>query len=241
MERAGLDIVVRLFDTTDLPRLERCVFSLVGQECGPRRVHLMLQRFSITEVQAVRTALQPLLDLDEGVGLTLHNWQHSEPYDLRVPLLNLAAQVANARYLTCIEAEDVVLPGAFTTLLARLRATAAVAAIGGMATQRVSWWGNVVQPHPVAAPLPGVPSGDLGEGVASPLLVVLDRTRLPERRLTFEASRPDAELVDFLRRLSADCVVDIAAAMETLGLRQVPIQTGEWSARLGVDRLSEWH
>lgn len=234
MERAGLDIVVRLFETTDLPRLKRCVFSLVGQECGPRRVHLMLQRFSVAEVQAVRTALQPLLDLDEDLGLTLHNWQHPEPYDLRVPLLNLAVQVVNARYLTCIEANDVVLPGAFTTLLARLRTTAAVAAIGGMATQQVIWWGDVVQPHPVVVPLPGVPSRPLGEGVASPLLVVFDRTRLPERRLTFEAGRPDVELVDFLRRLSPDCVVDIAAAMETLGLRQVPIQTGEWSAPLEV-------
>jgi hypothetical protein len=109
MEPAELDIVVRLYETTDLPRLERCVFSLVGQECGPRRVHLMLQRFSMAEVQTVRAALQPLLELDDHLGLTLHNWQHAEPYDLRAPLLNFAVQVTRARYLTCIEAEDVVL------------------------------------------------------------------------------------------------------------------------------------
>jgi hypothetical protein len=224
MEPGALDIVVRLYETTDLPRLERCVFSLVGQGCGRRRVHLMLQRFSIAEVQAVRAALQPLLDLDEDLGLILHNWQHAEPFDLRVPLLNLAVQVARSRYLTCIEAGDVVLPGAFAALLARLQAAAeAVAVVGGMATQRVSWWGDVVLPHPVATAPPADPFEHTGDGATSSLFFVLDRTRLPVQRLTFEASRPGAELVDFLNRLSADCVVDVAAAAETFGLRQVPL------------------
>lgn len=219
---AELEALVRLYDLTDLPRLERCVFSLVGQGCGPLRVHLLLQRFSFIETQAVRAALQPVLDLDEALGLTLHNWEHPEPSDPRVPLLNLGARVTHGRYLTCLEVGDVLLPGACATLLARLRATGAVAAFGGMAAQRVAWWGDIVQPHPAHGPRAAMPSGP-GDGESgAPPAFLLDRTRLPAQELVFLAQQPGTEIVDFLRRICASHPVDGSAMTELLGLRQVP-------------------
>lgn len=223
MRTDELDIVIRLYDPTDLPRLQRCVFSLLGQGCAMLRVHILLQRFCFAEVQVVRAALQPVLDLDENLGVTLHNWEHAEPNDLRVPLLNFGTQVVRGRYLSCLEIGDVLLPSACTILLARLRDSEAVAAFGGMATQHVTWWGDVIQPNPAIVSPKAMPFEPFGDDDRLPPVFLLDRTRLPVRELAFQARRPDAEIVDFLYRLCVSHVVDVAVAAELLGLRQIPV------------------
>ncbi len=226
MEPAGLDVVIRLYDTSELPRLDHCVFSLLGQSLhadfpGPLRLHLMLQRLSLAEVQAVRTAMEPLRSLDETASLTLHNWEHPEPIDLRVPLLNWGLEVAKGRYFTCLGTAELLLPGACAKLLARLQTTRAALALGGMATQPVRWWGDVILPLPATQPSSGSIADKPVDRRASPVFL-LDRARVPLEDLVFRVSQPDAEIAEFLQRLRICCQVDTECMADLLGLRQVP-------------------
>ena len=52
-ETPGIDILTRLYDLSDLPHLDQLMFSIMGQASAvPLQLHVMLQRFSFTEVQA---------------------------------------------------------------------------------------------------------------------------------------------------------------------------------------------
>lgn len=232
MEGAGLDVVIRLYDTSELPRLNHCLFSLLGQalpvtpfvtdHCGPLRLHLMLQRFSFAEAQAVRSMTQALRPLDKTASLTLHNWELPEPFDLRVPLLNWALEVTKCRYFSCIGVGDLVLPGAYAKLLTQLRLTEAVMALGHVMTQPVRWWGDVVLPLTAPSPCPG--SGSIPgapEDADAPPVFLLDRARLPTQDLVFRVGRPDREVIEFVQRLSAHHPVDRKYMTDLLGVHQV--------------------
>ena len=231
MELSGIDIVIRLSDTSELPLLHRCVFSVLGQShrvaslygnfSEPLRLHVMLCRFSSDELQMVRTATRMLRPFDETASITLHNWRHPEPFDLHVPLLNWSLEVAKGRYFTCLDPTDLLFPGACAKLLTRLRATRAAIALGGMATQPVRWWGDVVLPLPATSPAPGPLPGEPGDENVSPVFV-LDRARMPLREQVFRVGRPGAEVAEFVRRLRAQHLADTECMTDLLGVRQVP-------------------
>jgi hypothetical protein len=225
MESTGLDIVIRLYDTSELPRLDHCVFALLGQSlrvefCESLRLHVMLQRFSFAEIQAVRTAMQALLSLNKAVSLTVHNWEHPDPFDLRVPLLNWGLEVAKGRYFTCLDIADLLLPGTCARLLTRLRATRAALALGGIATQPVRWWGDVVLSLLAAPPSPEALPGGPPQG-STPPIFLLDRARLPSQALVFRVGQPDAEIAEFVQRLRVHYLADTECMTDLLGLRQV--------------------
>jgi hypothetical protein len=231
VETAGLDVVIRLYDPSELPRLDHCLFSLFGQlppalsadadPCGPLRLHLMLRRFSFAEVQAVRAATQALRALDETARLTMHNWEISEPFDLRVPLLNWGLEVAKGRYFTCLEVGDLVLPGAYAKLLTRLRMTRSAMALGGVITQPVRWWGDVVMPIAAASLCPESPPGSSDEA-DSPSLFLLDRARVPLQELKFRVGLPDTEIGEFVQRVGETCEIDTELMGDLLAVRQIP-------------------
>jgi hypothetical protein len=228
MEPAGLDVVVCLLDASELPRLDHCLFSLVGHSfpslsadavsCGPLRLHLMLPRFSYGEVQSVRKATQALRPLDETVRLTVHNWDLPEPFDLRVPLMNWGLKVAKGRYFSCLRIGDLILPGAYARLLARLRVTKAAMALGGVLNQRVRWWGDVVLPLTAMSPgLLSIPNGPRNADL--PTVFLLDRTRVPLDQLKFRVGSPDTE-VDLVRRIAACCPIDTKYLADLLAVHQ---------------------
>jgi hypothetical protein len=229
MQRAGLDVVLRIYDTSELPRLDHCLFSLLGQTlpasppnarlCGPLRLHLMLRRFSFAEVRAVRTATQTLRPLDQTATLTLHNWGLPEPFDLRLPLLNWGLAVTQGRYFTCLGVGDLVLPGAYAKLLMRLQSTRAAMALGGVLRQPVRWWGDVILP--LAFPWPDLmPDGS--QDAEAPPVFLLDRARLPPQDVVFRVGSPDAEVAEFVQRMRAQYLVDTEYMVEVLGVHQVP-------------------
>lgn len=230
MQPDGLDVVIRIYDTSELPRLDHCLFSLLGQSlpappldarpCGPLRLHLMLRRFSFAEVQAVRTATQALRPLDQTATLTLHNWELPDPFDLRLPLLNWGLEVTQGRYFTCLGVGDLVLPGAYVKLLTRLRSTRAALALGEVLTQPVRWWGDVVLPLTAILPCPGSTPGG-SQDAAAPPVFLLDRARLPSQDVVFRVGNPDAEVTEFVQRLRAHHPVDMEYMTELLGVHQV--------------------
>jgi hypothetical protein len=233
MEPTGLDVVIRLYDPSELPRLCHCVFALLGQSlanrdgsCGPLRLHVMLRRFAFCEIQAVRTAVQSLRPLDETMRLTIHNWEHSEPFDLSVPLLNWGLEVTKGRYFSCLDIGDLVFPGAYATLLTRLRVSRAAVALGGLAAQPVLWWGDVMLP--VVSTLPRTEHMQSGpRDPEAPFIFLLDRASLRLKDLVFQTGPAGTEVAEFVRRLRVCHPIDTEYLTELLAVRQVPFDTTE--------------
>ncbi len=224
MERNGIDVVLRLYDTSELPLLGQCVFALMGQSRAaapsmqglgePLTLHVMLQRFAVAEIRDTRALIQTLRPLDPAVSVSLHNWEYPEPFDLHVPLLNWGVDVAEGRYLSCLGLGDLPVPGAFARLLARLRATQAALALARLTVQPVRWWGDVI------LPLPGSPGAGPDDG--APLLFLLDRTRVPVRDMVFRGAEPDGEIAELIGRLGGEGAADRHCMTGPLGVRQIP-------------------
>jgi hypothetical protein len=212
-EAPGIDIVTRLYDLADLPHLDRLVFSIMGQaDAVPLRLHIMLQRFSFTEVQAVREATWGLRRLRDRTSVTLHNWDHPAPFDLRVPLLNWGLEVAQGRYVTCLDVHEQLCPHACTALLARLHGTQAAVALGGAALQPVRWWGDVMLPVPAQA-----------DGLAPTPVFMADRSRLAIEDRVFRSGEPGSEIKEFIDRLGTRYAVDTICQGDTLAIRTCPL------------------
>ena len=215
MRRApGIDVVTCLDDLADLPQLERLVFSVIGQVVPePLRLHVMLQRFTFTEVRTARDATAPLRPLRECVSIRLHNWDLSVPFDLRVPRLNWGLDVAEGRYVTYVTIDDQLQPGACGALLARLRATAAAVALGGGVAQPALAWGDVVLPVQDTAVL------------SPPPFALIDRDRLTARACMFRDAPPGAELSALIGRLAAEYPIDTTCASDVLLVRQRTLES----------------
>ena len=208
-----IDIVTRLYDLADLPQLDKLLFSIMGQaDAVPLRLHLMLQRFSSVDVQAVREATSGLRRLHDRVSVTLHNWDHPAPFDLRIPLLNWGLEVAQGRYLTCLDVVEQLCPNACMTLLTRLYDTRAAITLGGTLLQPVSWWGDVVLPIP-----------DQVEGAAPMPIFLADRERLAVKDVLFRSGEPGSEIKEFLERLSTRYTIDTTCQSQTIAIRTFAI------------------
>ena len=193
----GLDVVVRFYEVADLPRLRTCLFTLAGQRRGSGeamlherlRVCIMTQRFSADQTRSTREALESLIAWDDSISLVFSNWDYRDPFDVHVPLLNRAMEIAGGRYITFVETNDLVVAGALARLRRTLADGDAAAAVGGVRLQPVVSWGDVALPVE-----PG------SEAVAASPLVLLDRSRLVPG-LSFEASLPGMEIPQYLDRL----------------------------------------
>ena len=209
-EMPGVDVVTRLYDLADLPCLDRLMFSIMAQgDAVPLRLHVMLQRFSFTEVQSVREATRRLRGLNDHVSLTLHNWDYPAPFDLRVPLLNWGLEVALGRYVTYLDVHDQLRPGACAMLLARLCGSAAAVALGATALQSVWWWGDVVLPVP-----------DQRDATASIPLLMIDRTRLAIKDCVFRSGEPGLEIDEFIKRIGTSYAIDTTGQSDIMAIRQ---------------------
>lgn len=212
-EAPGIDIVTRLYDLADLPHLDRLVFSIMGQaDTLPLRLHIMLQRFSFTEVQALRQATRGLRQLRDQASVTLHNWDYPAPYDLRVPLLNWGLEVAQGRYVTCLDVHEHLCPQACAALVARLQGTQAALALGGIALQPVLWWGDVI-----------LPVCGQADGTAPTPVFMADRNRLAVKDCVFRSGEPDSEIKEFIERLGTQYALDTMCQSDTLTIRMCPL------------------
>lgn len=219
MRPAQVDAVFRVYDLAELPSVRSCIFTLLGQVRSTSfgvlteslQIHLLTQRFTARDIQAVRSVVADLLQLDERVGLTLHNWDYRDPFDLRVPLLNMGLEVASGRYILFLESSDLLCAGALTTLLGRISSTGAAAALGGIRHQFVRWWGDAFLPlhNELQRPSGG-----------SATLLLLDREKLPYR-LCFQVAPPGLEIAEFVDRLRKHSSIDEDYKNDILCVRQV--------------------
>ena len=189
------------------------MFSIMGQAGAvPLRLHVMLQRFSFTEVQVVREATWGVRRLRARTSVTLHNWDYAAPFDLRVPLLNWGLEVAQDRYVTCIDVCERLCPHACATLLARLQGTDVALALGGARLQPVRWWGDVVLPV----------SGPNSEFVPTPIFMA-DRSRLAVKDCVFRSGESDSEIKEFVERIGTRYATDTFCLTDDMVVRMSPL------------------
>ncbi len=216
--RAGIDVALRLYDLAELPLLQRSLFGLMAQtsasgaELPSLHVRLMTQRLNFTQIQDVRAAVDVILALDESATLTIHNWDYVVPYDLCAPMLNHALEAAEERYFMTLDLNEQLCPAGLASLLARLAATEAAAATGGIAVQQTLWWGNAF--------LPIEPARATSEDKTPGPVFVMDRRRVTTK-LRFIADSTPTERTNFIEQLRADCVVDEKLSGELMCIREI--------------------
>lgn len=137
---------------------------------------------------------------------------YAAPFDLRVPLLNWGLEVAQDRYVTCVDVHEQLRPHACATLLARLQGTNVALALGGAALQPVRWWGDVILPV----------SGPGSESVLTPIFMT-DRSRLAVRDCVFRNGEPDSEIKEFVERLGTRYAIDTFCQTDNMVLRISPL------------------
>ena len=216
MRPAQVDAVIRVYDLADLPGVRSCLFTLLAQmRSGATgglteslHIHLMTQRFTASEMLALRNAVADLLQLDDEIGLTLHNWDYRDPFDLRVPLLNMALDVTHGRYVTFLDSTDLLCAGALEALVGHVRSGEAVAALGGISRQCVRWWGDTF-----------LPCGGAESRTTAALLLV-DRSKL-NHRVSFQVAPPGSEIDVFVGSLRGHGRIDEHYLNEPLCVRHV--------------------
>nr|WP_222533341.1 glycosyltransferase [Azospirillum sp. 412522] len=200
-----LDCIVRFHDVRRLAELERCVFSLVGQQYRPLHIHIVVQRFSDEERLATEAALAPMLRFPGAPRLTVHPWNEEGVVDARSHLLNHGIRVAQGRYLAFLDYDDLLFPEAYELLVGRLRTTGAAIAFASVEMMSVDVADGLF--HMVGrahAPFWGRTLLNLLEGNFCPIhSYVIDRSRVDDGILAIDPALTIEEDYDLLLRLCA--------------------------------------
>ncbi len=130
----GLDVIIRVHDSSRLFELDRAIFSLVNQQFAPIQPVIVMQRFSSDEVEAVRRLVsrynwnrhhQPVMVEVEGVG------------DLRSKLLNAGFAIDKNRYVAILDSDDYVYENSYSRLIGKLQSGGSAVAFGNIKVKHV--------------------------------------------------------------------------------------------------------
>ena len=214
-----LDVIIRFHDIARISELKRCVFSLVGQSYRPLRLIVALQRFSETDIAAMRAALAPLLGGADAPDLAVVNWENTEPVDARSVLLNLGVQVAQGRYLAYLDYDDVLYPEAYTLMVSQLKAGGAAIAFAAVRVMRLQVYDQFFYTAEKATvPFSGKNLMDLFRNNFCPLhSYVIDRAQLTPDILSFNPSLLMEEDYDVLLRICARYASDFTLIDTQIG------------------------
>jgi Glycosyltransferase like family 2 len=204
-DSAAVDTIVRFHDVRRLGELHRCLFSAVAQTYQPVHVHVVTQRFSSEELDAVRRSLEPLHSLGTGAAISIHNWTESEPKDARSHLINHGIRQAEGRFLAFLDYDDIIYPEAYELLTNRLSASDAAIVFASVRVMRL----QVFEPFyrvlaREKAPWGGSSLLDLFRENLAPIhSYMIDRTRVDPELLYFDVSLSWEEDYEFLMRVCA--------------------------------------
>jgi len=213
-----IDCIVRLHDPSRLLELQRCIFSLVGQNQGLLRVILVTQRFSLDELHRVRSVLEPVLAIPDAPTLEIRNWNSAVPRDARTELLNLGLEAATGRYLAFLDYDDTLFPEAYEILLRRLRSSGAGVAFASVRPVKADMFLHFVHVKAHKAPYAGKGVTDLFRGNFCPIhSYLIDRWKVPSDILRFDTALSWEEDYDFLLRLCASVSADFGALEHIIG------------------------
>ncbi len=214
-----LDTIVRFHDIRRLSELERCVFSLVGQNFKSLRIILALQRFSAQEIAKVRATLAPILEFEKSPQLSIVNWEDAEPADARSALLNLGLCAAQGRYIAFLDYDDVLYPEAYEVLVPRLEESGAAIAFATVRVVELNVYHRFFYAARKIIPsYSGSNLLDLFRNNFCPVhSYVIDRMRVPKDILSFDTSLAMEEDYDLLLRICAVLQSDFSLVRTEIG------------------------
>jgi hypothetical protein len=213
-----IDVIVRFHDVGKLSELDRCVFSLLGQRYRPLHIYLVTQRFTAEAILQTRSALEPLLAIEDAPALTLINWTNAVPADARSMLINLALDAVQGRYLAFLDYDDVLYPDAYELLISRLSGSGAAIAFGGISVKVANRFADFLYVKSKQLPFSGNGLADLFRRNFCPIhSFVIDRSRIQRQFLSFDPTLTHGEDYDFLLRVCALFEADFGAIYNTIG------------------------
>ena len=200
-----VNTVVRFHDLTRLHELKRCIFSLVGQTYRPLNIILALQRFTASDVTAMKNTVARLIGGDDTITISIVNYEQPEPADARSALLNLGVNQANDGYLAFLDYDDVLYPEAYQLLTSRLLQTGAAIAFATVRVMRLNVYDQFLYAESrVTPPFSGSDLVDLFQANFCPLhSYLVDRGKISADVLQFNTSLALEEDYDVLLRICA--------------------------------------
>ena len=229
-ETGRLDVVVRFHDLTRISDLERCIFSLVGQDYRPLHINLVVQRFSEADKDVVRSRLAPLLMGEQSPSLEILNWDHEAPVDARSALINMGIHASTGRYLAFLDFDHVLYPEAYRLLISQLELTGTDLAFARVRNVEVEVYDTFLRPKAVLPGAEGKGLHDLFRGNYFPIhSYVIDRSGIPEQFLFFDPNLTAEEDYDFLLRICAQFQSDFTLAQIEIG--ECSMKTGDGNHR----------
>lgn len=219
MQNEQIDVIVRFHDSRRLLELKRCVFSLVGQTHRPLNIILATQRFADWEIDAVQTALAPVLRLHDAPTMQIVNWDQAWPTDGRSALLNKGIQAASGRYLAFLDYDDVLYPEAYQTLVSQVLATNSGIAFASIRVLEAKLHDSFVEALGVIKPnFSGKSLLDLFRANFCPIhSYLIDKNATPSHVLFFDESLAWEEDYEFLLRVCATTRSDFIRIGKTIG------------------------
>jgi hypothetical protein len=214
-----VDCIVRLHDPKRLPELNRCVFSLVGQTHRPLNIILAVQRFSGSDIEAVRAELQPMLSFPDAPTLTVVNWREPEPADARTELLNLGLSACTGQYVAFLDYDDVLYPEAYELLIERIIRTGAAIAFASVRLLNADIHdGFVYALCQMTPPFHGENLQDLFTSNFCPIhSYLIDRSKIEGTVLSFDTVLTWEEDYDLLLKICAAYPSDFGALDKVIG------------------------
>ena len=198
-----VDCIVLLHNPNRALELGCCAFSLFGQTYRPVNIILAVQRFSESDIAAVREALCPILSLPDAPTLNMINWQQAEPADARTELLNFGVSVCTGQYVGFLDYDDVLYPEAYELLVGRLETTRAAIAFASTRVMGADIHEGFVYAHSQITPtFHGESLRDLFRANFCPIhSYLIDRSKLVRDELSFDTTLTWEEDYDMLLRL----------------------------------------
>ena len=199
-----LDVIIRFHDPRRLLELKRCVFSLVCASYRPLNVIIVTQRFSDFEIEAINTAIDPMLRIEGAPSLRIVNWTLARPLDGRSALINEGIRYATGRYLAFLDYDDVIYPSGYELLINRLETEHCGIAFASVRTLIANVHQSFIEATGVREPFPGRTLLDLFKNNFCPIhSYVLDRQAAPAGTISFDESLRWEEDYEFLLRICA--------------------------------------
>jgi hypothetical protein len=203
IDNPTIDVIVRFHNPEKSDNLSRALFSLYGQTYRAVQPLLILQDFSLDELEALERLIDGFPWNQRRRRPSVYNYIPDVGGDYRSALVNKGFGAGQGRYIAILDYDDVVYRHAYEHLIHRLTASNAAIAFGRIAVKHVYPLGQFEYVQSTTrVDFKGDGLSDLFRYNFCPIhSFVLDRTKIAAEDLYFDETMTRMEDYDFLLRI----------------------------------------